>query len=141
MHKWKVHDNFAGGVPDCWYVGPEGNIWVEYKWIKALPKRDTTRIKPNLSAQQLAWLIKMSGHGISCACIIGFPEGGIVLTEKDQWLNGINKIAMSPFPSRDIANWLTECCMEAGFYGNNKRTEGDNGISIEITVPSCAICK
>ena len=112
MHKWKVHDNYAGGVPDCWYAGPAGNIWVEYKWITKLPKRDTTVIKPNLSAQQLAWLIKMSGHSISCACIIGCPEGGIVLTGKDDWLDGISRNMLSLTPAKGIASWLTQICME-----------------------------
>lgn len=113
LHKWKVHDNYAGGVPDCWYAGPTGNIWVEYKWIKALPKRDSTLIKPNLSAQQLAWLIKMSGHSISCACIIGCPEGGILLTEKDQWLQGYGRQELPALISaREVANWLTSICME-----------------------------
>ena len=112
MHKWKVHDNYAGGVPDCWYAGPHGNIWVEYKWINSLPKRDTTVIKPNLSAQQLAWLIKMSGHSISCACIIGCSEGGILLTEQDTWLNGISKKTVNLTPAKSIARWLTQICME-----------------------------
>ena len=37
----------------------------------------------------------MSGHGISCACIIGCPEGGIFLTKQDTWLNGISKNMLS----------------------------------------------
>ena len=130
LHKWKVHDNYAGGVPDCWYAGPTGNIWVEYKWIKALPKRDSTLIKPNLSAQQLAWLIKMSGHGISCACIIGTPDGGIILQKEKDWQNGISKSTIDNpmklgalndlsallLPNKVVAEWLTTRCMEAVNY-------------------------
>ena len=124
MHKWKVHDNYAGGVPDCWYAGPAGNIWVEYKWITKLPKRDTTVIKPNLSAQQLAWLIKMSGHSISCACIIGCPEGGIVLTGKDDWLDGISRNMLSLTPAKGIASWLTQICMEMETDDYNQNNKG-----------------
>jgi hypothetical protein len=115
MHKWKIHDNYAGGVPDCWYSGPAANIWVEYKWIAKLPKRDTTLIKPNLSAQQLAWLIKMSGHSISCACIIGSPAGGFLLTEKEQWINGIEKHTI--ISNKEVSKWLTEFCMETRHNG------------------------
>jgi hypothetical protein len=116
MHKWKIHDNYAGGVPDCWYSGPAGNIWVEYKWIAKLPKRDTTLIKPNLSAQQLAWLIKMSGHSISCACIIGSTEGGFLLTTQDDWINGIKKDTI--ISNKKVSKWLTEFCMETTHHGN-----------------------
>jgi len=127
MHKWKIHDNYAGGVPDCWYAGPHGNIWVEYKWIAALPKRGSTVIKPNLSAQQLAWLIKMSGQDISCACIIGSPDGGILLTETDHWEHGLVKSVLNKanvLPAKDIARWLIQHCMEAESDDHIKNKNG-----------------
>ena len=61
IYHWKINDNYAGGVPDAFYRNidvdqPTNILWVEYKFLKALPKRDTTVIIPDLTGQQYQWL-------------------------------------------------------------------------------------
>ena len=68
----------------------------------------------------------MSRHGISCACIIGSPEGGILLTEQDYWLNGISKKMVSLTPAKGIASWLTKICMETKTDDYNQDYKGGN---------------
>jgi hypothetical protein len=66
----------------------------------------------------------MSGLGISCAFIIGCPEGGIILTEQDHWLNGTSKQMMSITSAKGIASWLTQICMEMETDGYNQNNKG-----------------
>ncbi len=55
LYKIKNHNVFNSGQPDCWYSGPAGDLWIEYKFV-VVPKRDDTPIVPNLSALQQEWL-------------------------------------------------------------------------------------
>ncbi len=55
---WKINDNYAGGVPDAFYRNLDTTVatrplWIEYKFLKTLPKRPTTVIVPDLSGLQL----------------------------------------------------------------------------------------
>lgn len=86
---WKIKADFANGVPDCWYCGPENDLWVEYKWIHKFPKRDSTVIdltntKQHLSALQQQWLIRKCLLGISTAVIVGSAHG-TVWFDGDAW--------------------------------------------------------
>ena len=117
--KWKIHDNYAGGVPDCFYAGAAGQLWVEYKWVSKLPTRPETVVKPKLSAQQLAWLIKMSGLSIPCAVIIGSPDGGLLLQYPSEWSQGlVNKEVRKRLRNaKQIAKKLQTLCMETSTNG------------------------
>jgi len=114
LFKWKIHDNYAGGVPDCLYAGPAGQLWVEYKWVAKLPAMPETIIKPKLSAQQLAWLIKMSGLSFPCAVIIGTPMGGLLLNNTAEWTRGITTREAQKRLQRaaDIADKVRMSCMD-----------------------------
>jgi hypothetical protein len=68
---WKIHDTFAGGVPDAFYAGPAGILFVEYKYVKKLPARNTTALKTTLSAQQALWLDRMVNCKQHAALVIG----------------------------------------------------------------------
>lgn len=99
---WKINDNFQGGVPDCWYLGkpsvnsPHGGnnlpLFVEYKYLKALPKRENTLIIPALTAQQLDWLNMLVENGQKALVIVGANFGhsnlGVVY-EPSEWETGI----------------------------------------------------
>ena len=53
MIKWKINDSSTAGKPDCYYCGPTDDLWAEYKYLKALPKRDTTKLRTSLTELQL----------------------------------------------------------------------------------------
>lgn len=60
------------------YCGPSSLLFVEYKYVKSLPKKDTTLIKHSLSPLQLQWLERINGP--SCAAlIIGVGDTAIIL--------------------------------------------------------------
>lgn len=76
IYKWKINDNFQGGVADAYYSGNNGDIWIEYKYISKPPKKPDTVIKTCLTAQQLHWLKSRQAEGREVALVIGInpPE-------------------------------------------------------------------
>lgn len=98
FRSWKINDNFAGGVPDAFYRSKNGvkPLWAEYKFIKQLPKRGSTKIKPNLSEQQLFWLKEALAANELAVVIVGCESikykrqvCGVVLTDPNEWAEGI----------------------------------------------------
>ncbi|WP_075881495.1 hypothetical protein [Vreelandella massiliensis] len=85
IYRWKINDNFEGGVADAYYSGNKGDLWIEYKYLKALPKRGSTPIRTTLSAQQQLWLADRYREGRRVALVIGSSTGCLVLTTPDEW--------------------------------------------------------
>jgi hypothetical protein len=69
IHKWKINARFANGVPDAWYSGTSGDVWVEYKWGKY-----------DVSALQQKWLTDRQAEGRRCWLVIGSDDGIQVIT-------------------------------------------------------------
>ena len=88
VYRLKNHNPYASGIPDCWYSGNAGDLWVEYKFM-TIPKRSSTIVDfcggkdPMISALQKKWLRDRYNEGRSVGVIIGTPEGGV-------WLPGIS---------------------------------------------------
>lgn len=78
----KNHNEFNGGIADCWYSGVDGDLWVEYKFL-VVPARDTTVIDLTnstkfLSALQQTWLTDRYAEGRSVGVVVGCADGGVV---------------------------------------------------------------
>ena len=104
--RWKIHDTYTGGVPDAWYAGPAGTLFVEYKYV-LLPKKSTTRIKVGLSAQQRLFLNRLIEYHLPCVIIVAHQTGAAIFspTEVD---NGLLKESFStPLSVSEIADWIT----------------------------------
>ena len=104
-----------GGVPDCFYSGPAGHCFVEYKFKKELPKRDTTLINFNLSAQQAIWLIERNKQSVPCYLVLAV--GNLVVMTQD--FEKANKYLTSEFLEdsmtfEDFVAKLTKMCVEYG---------------------------
>jgi len=80
VYKWKIHDTYTGGVPDAMYAGPAGVLFVEYKYIPKLPKKNTTVIRHSLSSLQCAWLERMK-HSTNVALIVGSNSTGVIIQD------------------------------------------------------------
>ena len=71
---WKISDQFFGGVPDSYYndkTNYNGCLWVEYKFIKELPKRPETVVVPDLSKLQDKCLDDLASCGDQVIVIVG----------------------------------------------------------------------
>ena len=81
-YKWKINDSYAGGTPDMFLEGISQDLWVEWKYIKPFPKRDTTVIDLTntkyLSALQQKWLVRRHHARGDVAVIAGSEYGGVV---------------------------------------------------------------
>ena len=79
----KNNNPYRSGTPDVWYSGVEGDLWVEYKYLPALPKR--TEVLPDLSPRQKRWLGNRLDEGRNVAVVLGTPEGGVIYRDR-AWL-------------------------------------------------------
>jgi hypothetical protein len=115
IYKWKINDSYTGGVPDCFYSGPAGHCFVEYKFKKELPKRDKTPINFSLSTQQELWLTERSKQGVPCYVALAV-DNLIVLTQKfeksNQYLTG--EFLEDSMLFEDFVAKLTKMCVEYG---------------------------
>ena len=78
----KNHNQYNGGIPDVWYSGPRGDMWIEFKFV-VLPKRYDTIVKIELSALQQNWLASRHAEGRCVGVMVGCKEGGL-------WLPGLS---------------------------------------------------
>lgn len=76
VYRMKNHNEYNSGIADCWYDGPTGDLWVEYKFI-VVPKRDTTLIIIDLSDLQKWWLRNRYENGRNVAVVVGCKAGGV----------------------------------------------------------------
>jgi hypothetical protein len=91
VYAWKIHDAYQGGVADAYYSRNNGgDMWIEYKYLKALPKRSGTGVQIGLSELQKGWLGDRLLDGRTVAVIVGSPEGALILTE-GAWEKPIDK--------------------------------------------------
>lgn len=98
IHCWKIRDDFNRKKVDAFYRYKRGlgsPTWVEYKYIKKLPIRDTTIIKPDLSPGQREFLDDALRAGETGLVIIGYKSQGVILRPWE-----FNGIAMKDFTER-----------------------------------------
>ena len=114
VYRWKIHDTYTGGVPDVFYCGPAGSLWVEYKYIR-LPKRKTTVVTFGLSELQLIWLTKIAMYGQTTILVVGWQQSAQVLygpyitqtTSQDELVN--NSLSF-----KELASLITQHCLSGG---------------------------
>lgn len=88
VYRMKNHNQYNGGIADCWYSGNRADLWVEYKFIKVPARPDTvinliTGKNPELSFLQQEWLRGRYGEGRKVGVIVGCKDGGV-------WFPGIS---------------------------------------------------
>ena len=124
LFRWKIHDTFAGGVPDAFYAGPASTLFVEYKYVKALPKRDSSVLRTTLTPQQIQWLNRLYSLNQPTALINGCEKLALVITD-GQWIQEPNR---NDFIKRAVtfqaaANWINSVCTDRLRRKRNERSE------------------
>lgn len=100
VYRWKIHDRFHRGIPDAWYSGVRGDLWIEYKFVQQLPKRCIT---PRLTPSQLTWLGDRAKENKQLAVVIGDPSEAIVLTN-EAWRHSTP--ITQRLTHREVATWI-----------------------------------
>ncbi len=116
VFRWKINDTYAGGVPDAFYAGPACCLFVEYKYVKELPKRDSTFVKTTLSEPQKLWLDRMFSLDKRVAVVIGSPLGSVVLINK-RWNYPLTKTQFikRTLSNKEIATWIERVCLSKDY--------------------------
>jgi hypothetical protein len=105
VYKWKIHDTYTGGVPDAMYAGPAGVLFVEYKYVKSLPKKDDTIIRHSLSPLQEQWLTRMS-HSTLVALVLGCEDSALIIVDDFSANICKSKYVEQSIPRRQVAQWI-----------------------------------
>ena len=92
---WKIIDDFHNGVSDALYFGTEGRLlFVEYKFVKELPVRDTTGVaKTQLPPLQREWMRDLVTRKVPAVVIVGSqsPKGGVWISDPKEVSRGLKK--------------------------------------------------
>lgn len=111
---WKINDQFAGGVPDAFYAGDKGLIFIEYKYRAKFPVRDTSLMGFGLKPQQINWLNSLQTKGINTAVVAGCQELVIISTNYFSLANITKRefLKHKTFTRKEAAQWLERSCKE-----------------------------
>lgn len=111
IFRWKIHDTFAGGVPDAFYAGPASTLFVEYKYVKTLPKRDASLLRTSLSPQQKQWLNTLADFHQPVALIIGCEQLALVMLNKT-WNTEPSRTQFlsQAVTFSEVAKWIESTC-------------------------------
>lgn len=131
VFRWKIHDTFAGGVPDAFYAGPASTLFVEYKYVKALPKRDTSPIRTSLTTQQIHWLNRLHDFNQPVAVVVGCEDQATVLLDKT-WNSEILRkdFLQQGVAIPEVARWIESTCSKGLRLGNGKAVRTDCGYEL-----------
>ncbi|MGB1973325.1 MAG: hypothetical protein ACPHQD_04680 [Vibrio toranzoniae] len=120
IYRWKIHDTFTGGVPDAFYMGPAGVVFVEYKYTKKLPAKPSTNLPVKVSNNQIAWLNRALNSPLKPALIIGHRNKAIIIENnftqsitKEYYVNGC-------LPIESIIDWIVQNTLGEYTNGPNK---------------------
>lgn len=120
LYRMKNHNQYNGGIADCWYSGDKRDLWVEYKYY-VVPKRESSLISlvdgrsPPLSKLQQQWIAQRSAEGRNVWLIIGSKDGGVILERP--WPRWNEPMTAKQFvsylqPRKVIAERITSFCYE-----------------------------
>jgi hypothetical protein len=119
VYALKLSLPYTAGVPDSWYSGPAGDLWVEWKYLQTIPPSiDCTRL---LTALQAQWLRSRHAEGRNVAVIVGSKKGGVIFPS----LTWETPISRDEFLSRamskkELAAYLTECTSQTDYKSTAK---------------------
>lgn len=102
VYRWKISDRFSAGIPDAWYSGAKGSVFVEYKYIQRTPKK---KYANPLTAIQRMWLTARVKEGRSVAVAVGHPNGVYLLQAPEQWTQDELEITQC-ITRKDYIAWL-----------------------------------
>jgi len=110
IYVWPINDNYHAGVPDHYYSGLGGDLWVEYKYFPTDRAHfDLLRPAktPKLTRQQQHWLDSRYEEGRSVWVVVGMPSGGVILINKE-WLEPV--IVEHLYTREEIAREILKVC-------------------------------
>lgn len=112
IHHQGMYTPFSAGTPDHWYSGVEDDLWIEFKWDDAAPRRVhlcNPQVKyPKMSGKQQQWLRARYSEGRNVAVVYATKEGGIIL-EALAWEYPLDKevFLTRAITAKEVALWIS----------------------------------
>ena len=104
-----MNNPYSSGTADGWYSGTAGDLWIEYKFLPRIPQRVSVKPRELLSDLQVEWLNERHGEGRNVAVIIGCPDGGVLLREREWEKELCSQAFQTLIRSRsNLAEWILE---------------------------------
>lgn len=121
VYAMKNHNEYNGGIADCWYSGKARNsrdLWIEWKFI-SMPKRPTTVIDlvggkdPTISHLQQDWLTSRQDEGRNVWVGIGSEDGGVLFKHDTEWRVPFTALTFKAglIPRRELAIAISHFCL------------------------------
>lgn len=106
-HAEKMHNAYRRGIPDVYYSGVKGDIWVEYKFIAKIPSK--ANMLPDLSQPQLEWCEARYKEGRRVYVIVGTSTGGVIFRDLE-WMSPMepSEARRRLLSKKDIALWILD---------------------------------
>ena len=80
------------GTPDRYFDGPDGDLWIEFKQLKSMPRSGIAI--GNYSALQLRWMERRYANGNNVLGIVGLPDrNACIQRTPDVWKYGTEVIS------------------------------------------------
>ena len=109
IHYEKMNNPYRRGTADSWYSGNKADMWIEWKYVPKLPK--TIDPQKLLHPLQTAWLNVRWKEGRNVCVVIGCPEGGVVLRDKE-WCEVVNDFTSKLRTVAEIAEYIKRQIVE-----------------------------
>jgi hypothetical protein len=109
IYHMKNNNPYTGGIPDLWFSGVAGDLWVEMKYLSRVPQRGNVSPMKLLSPLQAKWLHDRHAEGRAVGVIIGCPTGGAIFIN-NEWENEITAkdyVALV-HSAPELAAWITD---------------------------------
>jgi hypothetical protein len=100
LYVWKINAAFAKGVPDAYYSGNGGDLWVEYKYGG----------RYQVSPLQKKWLTDRYHEGRNCWLVIGYDDG-VVVIKRPEYGSGYNSNEDVKVSINDLVDQILATCL------------------------------
>ena len=99
------------GIPDYYYDGPTGDLWVEYKQLKSMPRSGV--VVGALTELQIHWLERRYrnslAHRPNASVVVGLPNRTAVIQRTPtEWRTGTP--VTSAVSLKEVSAWIDEFC-------------------------------
>ena len=116
VYSEKTANPYRGGTPDEYYEGNQDILWIEYKYLRALPPElnlSNPKAPTCCSPLQLRWLKRAYENGRNVAVILGTPMGGFIYRYLD-WMETYSREILLEhrlLSRKEIAQWIVSQTM------------------------------
>ena len=83
IHSEGMSNPYRGGTPDRYFEARQV-LWVEWKFLRELPKRQF-KLYEKVSPLQHKWLDRCYMNGHQCCVIVGFGSSDVLIATDMQW--------------------------------------------------------